>query len=67
MRPETTATAPYSPRQRAVVVLFYFEDRPMDEIAVLLGCSTSTGWSHLHTARHKLALLLTEEVDDDVR
>jgi RNA polymerase sigma-70 factor (ECF subfamily) len=55
------------PKQRAVVVLFYFEDRPMDEIADLLGCSTSTGWSQLHTARHKLALLLAEEVDDNVR
>jgi RNA polymerase sigma factor (sigma-70 family) len=55
------------PKQRAVVVLFYFEDRPMTEIADLLGCSVSTGWSHLHTARRKLALLLSEEVDDDVR
>jgi RNA polymerase sigma factor (sigma-70 family) len=55
------------PKQRAVVVLFYFEDRPMEEIAELLGCSVSTGWSQLHTARRKLALLLSEEVDDDVR
>jgi RNA polymerase sigma factor (sigma-70 family) len=55
------------PKQRGVVVLFYFEDRPMDEIADLLGCSVSSGWSQLHTARRKLALLLSEEVDDDVR
>jgi RNA polymerase sigma factor (sigma-70 family) len=54
------------PKQRAVVVLFSFEDRPMDEIAELLGCSVSAGWSQLHTAR-KLALMLSEEVDDDVR
>jgi RNA polymerase sigma-70 factor (ECF subfamily) len=54
------------PRQREVVVLFYFDDRPMDEIAALLGCSASSGWSQLHTARRKLALLLAEEVDDDV-
>src|SRR5262245_23809664 len=53
-------------KQRAVVVLFYLEDRPMDEIAALLGCSVSSGWSQLHIARRKLAVLLIEEVTDDV-
>ncbi len=56
-----------APRQRAVVVLFYFEDRPMTEIADILGCSESTGWSQLHTARRHLAQALAEEVTDDVR
>jgi RNA polymerase sigma factor (sigma-70 family) len=56
-----------APRQRAVVVLFYFEDRPMTEIAEILGCSESTGWSQLHTARRHLAEALAEEVTDDVR
>lgn len=55
-----------SPRQRAVVALFYLEDRPMDEIAGLLGCSTATGWVHLHRARRQLAVRLGEEVTDDV-
>jgi RNA polymerase sigma factor (sigma-70 family) len=54
-------------RQRTIVVLFYFEDRPMDEIADLLGCSASSGWVHLHRARRRLAALLGEEVSDDVR
>lgn len=53
-----------SPQQRAVVVLFYFEDRPMDEIAAVLGCSVSTGWVHLHRARRRLASVLGEEADD---
>jgi RNA polymerase sigma-70 factor, ECF subfamily len=53
-------------KQRAVVVLFYFEDRPMTEIAEILGCSESTGWSQLHTARRHLAHALAEEVTDDV-
>ena len=52
--------------QRAAVVLFYFEDRPMQEIADILGCSTSTGWVHLHKARKKLADLLGEEVSESV-
>jgi RNA polymerase sigma-70 factor (ECF subfamily) len=54
-------------KQRAVVVLFYLEDRPMDEVAQLLDCSVSSGWSLLHVARKKLALLLSEEVSGDVR
>jgi RNA polymerase sigma-70 factor (ECF subfamily) len=54
------------PQQRSVVVLFYYEDRPMDEIADILGCSTSTGWVHLHRARKRLGALLTEEVGNDV-
>jgi RNA polymerase sigma-70 factor (ECF subfamily) len=55
------------PKQRAVVVLFYFEDRPMAEIAEILGCSESTGWSQLHTARRHLGRALSEEVTDHVR
>jgi RNA polymerase sigma-70 factor (ECF subfamily) len=54
-------------KQRAVVVLFYLEDRPMQEVAQLLDCSVSSGWSLLHVARKKLALLLSEEVSGDVR
>jgi RNA polymerase sigma factor (sigma-70 family) len=54
------------PKQRAIVVLFYLEDRPMDEVADLVGCSTSTGFVHLHNARKRLAATLGEEVDSNV-
>jgi RNA polymerase sigma-70 factor (ECF subfamily) len=53
-------------KQRAIVVLFYLEDRPMVEVADLVGCSTSTGFVHLHQARKRLAALLGEEVTSDV-
>jgi RNA polymerase sigma-70 factor (sigma-E family) len=36
------ALARLGPKQRAVVVLRYYEDRPDEEIARLLGCSTAT-------------------------
>ena len=61
-----TAIRSLPPQQRSVVVLFYYEDRPMEEIARILGCSTSTGWVHLHRARKRLGALLTEEVGNDV-
>lgn len=67
MDPELTAAIRSLPaQQRAVVVLFYFEDRPMDEIAEIVGCSVSTGWVHLHRARKRLGTLLSEEVTSDV-
>jgi RNA polymerase sigma factor (sigma-70 family) len=53
-------------RQRAAVVLFYFEDRPVDEIADLLGCAPATARVHIHRARGRLALELGAGVRDRV-
>jgi len=39
----------------------------MPEIAGIVGCSASTGWSHLPNARTRLASVLGEEVTEDVR
>jgi RNA polymerase sigma-70 factor (ECF subfamily) len=49
--------------QRSAIVLFYYEDRPVNEVAAILGCSEATARVHLHRARARLALLLGEEVD----
>ncbi len=46
------------PRQRSVVVLHYFEDRPVAEIADILDISVSATTSHLHKARTALAARL---------
>ncbi|HKF00216.1 MAG TPA: sigma-70 family RNA polymerase sigma factor [Actinomycetes bacterium] len=54
-------------RQRVAVTLFYLEDRPVDEVADLLGCSPSTVRVHLHRARRRLATALRQEDDDDAR
>jgi RNA polymerase sigma factor (sigma-70 family) len=54
------------PNQRVAVVLHYYADRPVAEIADALGCAPATARVHLHKARHRLAELLHEEVDDVV-
>jgi RNA polymerase sigma factor (sigma-70 family) len=53
--------------QRATVVLFYFEDRPVAEIADILGISDGSVKVHLHRARQRLVVLLGEEVGEDAR
>jgi RNA polymerase sigma factor (sigma-70 family) len=61
------AIATLAPMQRAVVVLYYLEDRPVLEVARLLQVSESTVKQHLFRARARLAELLGEEVTEDVR
>jgi RNA polymerase sigma-70 factor, ECF subfamily len=52
------AVAALPPRQRAVVALYYLEDRPVDEIADLMQVSGSTVKQHLFQARGSLSELL---------
>jgi RNA polymerase sigma-70 factor (ECF subfamily) len=61
------SVAQLSPMQRAAVVLFYWEDLSVFDIARALGVSESTVKQHLFRARARLAGLLGEEVADDVR
>ena len=44
--------------QRAAIVLYYFEDRPVAEVADILHCSSATVKVHLHRGRNRLGLLL---------
>lgn len=54
-RPEVlTAVKSLSLRQRAVVVLTYWEDQPVDEISERLGISEGAVKRHLARARSKL-------------
>jgi len=53
--------------QRVAVVLFYFEDRPIAEIVNILGSTEGAVKMSLQRARGRLAELLAEEVNDDVR
>jgi len=54
-------------RQRAAIALHYLEDRPVTEIADLLGCSEGTVKTHLSRGRQALAAQLGEEVTDEPR
>jgi RNA polymerase sigma factor (sigma-70 family) len=60
------AVATLAPMQRAAVVLYYWDDRPVAEIARVLQVSESTVKQHLHRARKRLVDLLSEEVTEDV-
>lgn len=53
-----------SPHQRVAVVLFYWDDRSISEIAAILGTSESTVKQHLHRARHHLRVLLDTDQTD---
>ncbi|MDR7253591.1 RNA polymerase sigma-70 factor (ECF subfamily) [Nocardioides sp. BE266] len=61
------AVAELAPMQRAAVVLFYWEDRPVHEIAEVLAVSESTVKQHLYRARQRLASLLGEGANDHAR
>ena len=64
-RDEVLAAVRALPAQhRAAVVMHYFEDLPLAEVADVLGCAQATARVHLHRARLRLADLLHEEVDD---
>ena len=59
VRPEVlTAVSALSPRQRAVIVLTYWDDLATDEIAEFLGLSEGSVKKHLARARSKLRRVL---------
>ena len=45
-------------RQAAAIALHYLEDRPVAEVAEILGCAEGTAKVHLHKGRHNLAKML---------
>ena len=50
--------------QRAAIVLHYFEDRPVADVAAILGCAEATARVHLHRGRNRLRELLGEGRDE---
>lgn len=57
-QPILAAVQQLPPRQRAVVVLYYLEDLPVDDIAATLGCSAGAVKNRLSVARGTLRRFL---------
>jgi RNA polymerase sigma factor (sigma-70 family) len=57
----TAALRQLTPQQRAAIVLHYYADRPIREIAEVLGASASTVAVHLHRGRNRLRDLLGDD------
>jgi RNA polymerase sigma-70 factor, ECF subfamily len=60
---DAIATLPV--RQRQAVVLRYFADLPLADVADAMGCAVGTVQSTLHAARTSLRIELTDEEDAD--
>jgi len=54
------------PKERAAVLMFYLEERPLDEIARVLGCGLAGAKSRVHRARHRLKSLVMAELGEDL-
>lgn len=55
-------------KQRTVIVLYYYNDLPLKEISLIMGCSEGTVKSRLHTARKNLkgALKSREYMEEEM-
>lgn len=51
-------------RQRTALVLYYFEDLSIHDVAEVLGCSASTAAVHVHRGRARMGSLLQEVTPD---
>ncbi|WP_053202772.1 RNA polymerase sigma factor [Jiangella muralis] len=59
-----SALAALSPRQRACVVLHYYEDLSVAQVADVLGCAPGAVKRHLSDARARLEPLLTDAPEE---
>jgi RNA polymerase sigma-70 factor, ECF subfamily len=60
------AVGALAPRQRAVVALFYVDDRSVAQIAEALGIAAGTVKSTLHDARSALAAALGDSYSEEL-
>lgn len=53
------------PRQRQAIVLYYYADLPVAEVATVMACAVGTVKSTLADARSRLATVLGDDDDED--
>lgn len=53
-------------KERAAVLMFYLEERPLEDIANMLGCGLAGAKSRVHRARHKLKALVMAELGEEI-
>ena len=54
-----------APKERAAVLMFYLDGRPLEEIAKVLACGVAGAKSRVHRARHRLKALVMAELGED--
>jgi RNA polymerase sigma-70 factor (ECF subfamily) len=57
----TRAIDRLSVEEKALITLFYYEDKTIDELAIILGLSQANVKVRLHRARKKLYVLMKDE------
>jgi RNA polymerase sigma-70 factor (ECF subfamily) len=55
-----------SPKERTAVLMFYLDERPLEEIARVLGCGLAGAKSRVHRARHRLRDLVMARWGEDL-
>ena len=55
-----------TPKERIAVLMFYLEERPLEEIARVLGCGMPGAKSRVHRARHRLHAMVIADLGEDV-
>lgn len=55
-----------APKEKMAVLMFYLEDRPLEEVAKVLECGLAGAKSRVHRARHRLKALVMAELGEDV-
>jgi len=53
-------------KERTAVLMFYLEERPLEEIARVLGCGVAGAKSRVHRARHRLKALVMAALGEEI-
>lgn len=53
-------------KERTAVLMFYLEDRPLEEIARVMGCGLAGAKSRVHRGRHRLRELVIAEAGEEL-